>query len=72
MPPTPAYRQAGIPSPLRARLRPGRAHAPEGGSSEPEASRGEGEGGGDKAIFYVIKKAYRSFSELSFLKNLTF
>jgi len=23
----------------------------EGGSSEPEASRGEGEGGGDKVIF---------------------
>ena len=39
------------PSPLRARLRPGRAHAPEGCSSGPEASRGEGEGGGDKAIF---------------------
>jgi len=30
------------PSPLRARLRPGRAHAPEGGSSGPEAARGEG------------------------------
>jgi len=40
IPPTPAYRQADIPSPLRAR-----------GSSEPEASRGEGEGGGDKVIF---------------------
>jgi len=30
-----------LPSPLRARLRPGRAHAPEGGSSGPEATRGE-------------------------------